>query len=288
MVPDRSITPVGTERLHRRRATAIGCAAVLITVGIAGVAVQSRSEPVAVSSSTAGTPGAAGALVVGADRTVTLLSLGGAGTDPILSRVGSDMGAAVTAVEGFWGTDWSHEIVVVAAETDAEYRAAAPGAPADMAAVAVSDGAGQRIVLGPGANRMSDRALRIVLAHELFHYAARTDTAPDAPRWLTEGVADYVARQDEPRPEHFPVPGGLPDDTEFDAAGAELSAAYDRAWLFARYIAERYGAPTLRTLYLRGAGPDRVDIGTALQQTVGEDADTVLAGWRHWLAVPLG
>ena len=37
-------------------------------------------------------------------------------------------------------------------------------------------------------------ALRIVLRHELFHYAARADTAPDAPRWLTEGVADFVGR----------------------------------------------------------------------------------------------
>lgn len=34
---------------------------------------------------------------------------------------------------------------------------------------------------------MSATALRIVLTHELFHYAARVDTALDAPRWLTEG-----------------------------------------------------------------------------------------------------
>ncbi|EUA23932.1 peptidase MA superfamily protein [Mycobacterium xenopi 4042] len=38
-----------------------------------------------------------------------------------------------------------------------------------------------------GAAAMSDAALRIVLRHELFHYAARADTALDAPRWLTEG-----------------------------------------------------------------------------------------------------
>jgi len=34
---------------------------------------------------------------------------------------------------------------------------------------------------------MSDSALRIVLTHELFHYAARVETALDAPHWLTEG-----------------------------------------------------------------------------------------------------
>ena len=49
-------------------------------------------------------------------------------------------------------------------------------------------------MFAPGAAAMSDASLRIVLRHELFHYASRAETAADAPRWLTEGVADFVAR----------------------------------------------------------------------------------------------
>lgn len=47
---------------------------------------------------------------------------------------------------------------------------------------------------------MSEASLRIVLTHELFHLAARTGTALDAPRWLVEGVADFVARPAAPLP----------------------------------------------------------------------------------------
>ena len=91
--------------------------------------------------------------------------------------------------------------------TDEQFRAAAGGGPAsqwaDIAAVTVADrvdpvdrvAVGQRIVFAPGAAGYERKiGLRIVLTHELFHYAARADTALDAPRWLAEGVADFVAR----------------------------------------------------------------------------------------------
>ena len=52
---------------------------------------------------------------------------------------------------------------------------------------------------------MSDASLRIVLRHELFHYAARADTAADAPRWLTEGVADFIGRPQTPLPANAAV-----------------------------------------------------------------------------------
>ena len=55
-------------------------------------------------------------------------------------------------------------------------------------------------MFAPGAAAMSDASLRIVLRHELFHFASRADTAADAPRWLTEGVADFVGRPPAPRP----------------------------------------------------------------------------------------
>ena len=63
-------------------------------------------------------------------------------------------------------------------------------------------------------------ALQLVLTHELFHFAARADTALDAPRWLLEGAADFVARPDEPLPPRRPQSTELPTDAGLDADGA--------------------------------------------------------------------
>jgi hypothetical protein len=232
--------------------------------------------------------------VVADDRRVTLLGAGTPGADQLLARVTADLPAAVTAVEKFWGTDWPHDIVIVAAGDDAEFAALAGSAVQahDIAAVAVADSvdpvhrtaAGQRIVLAPGAARMNADALRIVLTHELFHYAARIDTATDAPAWLAEGVADYVARPPTPpagtangmRPE-------LPSDVELATPGPARSLAYDRAWWFTRFIADRYGAAALREMYLRICGTGHVDTPTATREVLHTDVESLLADWQHWL-----
>ncbi len=234
-------------------------------------------------------------LTVG-DRTVLLVDMGGPAGDRLLSRVASNMGAAVNAVEAFWGVDWSRDISVVAARTIEEFRAAAGGGPAsqwaDIAAVAVADrvdpahrlAVGQRIVFAPGAATMSNPALRIVLTHELFHYAARADTAPDAPRWLTEGVADYVARPQDPVPaDAVPVPLTLPADTDLDQPGSQRSLAYDRAWWFARFVADTYGTTTLKDLYLAACGVGHADVPTAVRDVLGTDPAGLLVRWHEWL-----
>ncbi len=238
---------------------------------------------------------AAPATFVVADRTVQLLNLGGAGNQPLLARVSSDLGPAVDAVEAFWGTDWSRDITVVATGSDSQFRAEAGGGTpaqwADIAAVAVADrvdpahrvAVGQRIVLAPGAAAMSDPALRIVLNHELFHYAARADTALDAPRWLTEGVADFVARPATRVPAGTPLPTKLPSDAELDAPGPQRSLAYDRAWWFSRFVADSYGAATLRRLYMAACGAGHTDLTAAVNHVLGTDEAGLLAGWQHWL-----
>ena len=202
-------------------------------------------------------------LTVDDGRTVRLVGLGGARTAELFTRIAALLGGAVDAVTAFWGTDWQHDIVIVAAGSDAQFATlagATTGAQwADIAAAAVADhvdlarhtATGQRIVFAPGAAAMSATALRIVLRHELFHYAARADTAPDAPRWLAEGVADFVGRPDTARPGQAAAAAQLPTDADLDATGPARSLAYDRAWWFSRFVAERYGSAALRTLYLR-------------------------------------
>lgn len=231
----------------------------------------------------------------GDDRTVRYVSLGGTRTDRLLSRVAAGMDDAITAVEGFWGTDWGREITVVATASDAEFVAQTNLDPrqnwSDIAAVAVADSvdvergwaSGQRIVFGPGAATMNDGALQLVLTHELFHFAARADTALDAPRWLLEGTADFVARPEEPLPPRGPQSTELPTDAGLDADGDARSAAYDRAWLFTRFIADTYGADGLRRLYVDACGPGHGDFATGVNQALGTDLTGLRATWARWL-----
>jgi hypothetical protein len=252
----------------------------IVAVMLVGRPVTPPAAPAPAATPT--TSVAASSTTVVADgRTVELMSLGGPQTRPLLDRVSGQMDDAARAVTAFWGTDWPRNIVVVATGSDEEFRALAGGG-SDIAAATT----GQRIVFAPGASAMSDNALRIVLRHELFHYAARSQTALDAPRWLTEGVADFVGRPATPRP----GPGQaanlaqLPTDADLDTEGATRSLAYDRAWWFARYIADRYGTDALRHLYEKACGPGHPGIETAISDTVGADLDEVLADWRRWLA----
>ena len=139
-------------------------------------------------------------------------------------------------------------------------------------------------MFAPGAAAMSDASLRIVLRHELFHFASRADTAADAPRWLTEGVADFVGRPPTPPPADAAELATIPTDADLDTAGPAGSAAYDRAWWFSRFVADAYGTATLRALYLRACGPGHPDAATAVRDTLGADLQEVLARWRHWMS----
>jgi hypothetical protein len=236
----------------------------------------------------------ASVLTVGDGRTVRLIGTGPAQGGVLLTRIAAEIGGAVDAVVAFWGTDWQRDIVIVAAGSDADF-AADTGEPArqwaGVAAATVADrvdpvhrsASGQRIVFAPGAAAMSEAALRIVLRHELFHYASRTDTAADAPQVLTEGVADYVGRPATPLPASAALPATLPSDAELDAAGGQGSAAYDRAWWFARFVADSYGAPALRQLYLRACGPGHPDLAAAVSDTLGTDLPDLLSRWGRWL-----
>jgi hypothetical protein len=234
------------------------------------------------------------AMVAGV-RSMRMINLGGSRSEVLLGRVVANIGQAVDAVEAFWGTDWSHDIAVVATGSQGQFEAEAGGGPAaqwtDIAAVTVADridpvrriAIGQRIVFAPGAAGMSETALRIILSHELFHYAARAETAQDAPQWLTEGVADYVARPHTALPGAAALPTTLPSDVDLAAPGFQRSLAYDWAWWFARFVADSHGAAALRALYRTACGMGHVDLPTAVHDVLDTDMTGVLADWRQWL-----
>lgn len=228
-------------------------------------------------------------------RTLSAVNLGGARGAALLDRVRTDFGGAVAAVEGFWDSDWPDEIVVVATDSAAQFESEGGLDPrlewGDIAAVAAAEevdvahrrAAGQRIVLAPGATAMSDAALRIVLAHELFHLAARAETALDAPRWLTEGVADYVARPAVPLPDGAAQITTLPTDAELDGPGPGRAAGYDRAWWFARFVAESFGIGGLRRLYTLACGPGHGDFPWAVRAALDVELADLQVRWADWL-----
>jgi hypothetical protein len=239
--------------------------------------------------------GARAPLSVG-DREVRLIGLGGPAADRLLARIASEMPTAIAKVEAFWGVDWSRDISIVAAGSDDQFREAAGGGPpaqwADIAAVTVADRidpahrvvVGERIAFAPGAAGMSDSALRIVLTHELFHYASRADTALDAPQWPAEGVADFIARPATPIPaEARSQTVSLPSDLELNTPGPQRSLAYDRAWWFARFVADTFGTPKLRAYYLAVCGVAHADPFAAARDVLGVDPAGLLARWQQWM-----
>jgi hypothetical protein len=270
----RSTTSAGTSR------PLLGL--LLIAELIAGLMLIGRPDAPPAAPAPVTTPAAATSRATLADgRTVELISLGAARTEPLVSRVRTQIHGASRAVTGFWGADWPRTIVIVATASDDQFRALAGGG-SDIAASTTRG----RIMFAPGAAAMSDDALRIVLRHELFHFAARADTASDAPRWLTEGVADFVARPEAPRPgpEWAATLAQLPTDADLGTAGAARTLAYDRAWWFTRFVADRYGTATLRRLYERACGTGHPDVATAVSDTLGTGLPEVLAQWRQWLS----
>jgi hypothetical protein len=243
-------------------------------------AAEPSALPVAASVAVS-TPGASTSSTSLPDgRTVMVMALSGARAAGLASRIGAELDGATAAVTNFWGDDWPRHIDIVIAATDEEFLSLSGNGP-DTAATTTSD----RIVFAPGAAEMSDGSLRIVLRHELFHYASRGRTAGDAPRWLTEGVADYVGRPQTPRPgPAFAASlAVLPTDTDLGTPGRTRSQSYDRAWWFSRFVADRYGPAALRSLYVAACAPGHVDVDTAVRETLGADTPSVLTAWRSWL-----
>jgi hypothetical protein len=273
----RSITSAATDR---RRVGVLLVAELICALILVGRSQPAPERPVVAAPASVTTPTAASTTETLNDgRKVRLVGLGGAHTAPLLARIGAQMNDAAHAVTAFWGPDWPRDVLIVAAGSDAEFGRLAGGGP-DIAATTTAE----RIMFAPGVAAVSDASLRIVLRHELFHFASRAETAADAPRWLTEGVADFVGRAPTPRPEDGAELAAIPTDADLDAAGPAGSAAYDRAWWFSRFVADAYGTATLRALYLRACGPGHPDVATAVRDTLGADLLEVLARWRHWMS----
>lgn len=275
----RSTTSGATEAraLDRRRLGAVlGAELICAVLLVAGPQTTPAGPAVAAPPSSTAPSDASRVVATPDGRTAQLIDMGAPGGAALLDRIATELPGATDAVTAFWGAQWPTPIPVVVAGSQDQFATLAGGG-VDVAATTTAD----RIMFAPAAAAMNDADLRMVLRHELFHFAARADTAADAPVWLTEGVADFVGR---PVSAAMPTPlsAQLPTDAELATPGPGRSAAYDRAWSLATYVAQAYGTDRLRALYVAACGHGHPDFPAAVTQALGVELPTVLTGWRDW------
>lgn len=249
------------------------------------------------------------------------------GHEELADRLATELPAALTAVADFWADDdgWTRQAVVAVAADRTEFaallripgpgtdarpagRGTDPGPTADraptdeIAAAAIADPfvfgtppTGQRVVFAPDAgDRLSPDQLRTLLRHELTHVATRAHTADDAPRWLVEGFADYVAHRGlghtfaeiAPTVRAAARSGELPADLPADPAfaGPTAVAAYEQAWTVCAFIAAGDDESQLRRLYRAIAEGGQATEDRLLREVLGVDRASLLAHWRSWVA----
>jgi basic secretory peptidase family protein len=270
VVTETSVATKRSRAASRRRIGAVLGAEFICAVFLVGGTVAAPSGPAVAAPVIATQPApAARTVAMPKGRSAQLVDLGAPGGDVLLDRVSTELPAAITAIDSFWGGDWRRGISIAVAGSPEQFRILGGGGPG-IAATTTDE----RIMFSPAATAMNDADLRTVLRHELFHYAARADTAADAPVWLTEGVADFVGRPAAATA--APAPTSLPTDAELATAEPERSAGYDRAWQFASYVADIYGAEKLRALYLAACGHGHTDVATAVRDVLGVEVSAVV------------
>lgn len=112
--------------------------------------------------------------------------------------------------------------------------------------------AGSRVVFNPDQLGEDRTWLSIVLTHEFTHVAMGPFTAPITPRWLVEGIAEYVGYDSAPVDWDFVADqiskakiSKMPQDRTF----YNVSNNYEASWVMCRMIAKRYGEAKLFSLY---------------------------------------
>jgi hypothetical protein len=203
-----------------------------------------------------------------------------AGRSPLpVERTAAEADAAAARVDGVWGRDWSRTVVVLV-PADVQQMAALLGRSSaagldqlaavttgESAAGATSRTTGDRVVLNPtGFAELTGTGRGAVLAHELTHVATRATVRSTPPLWVDEGFADYVAYLGtslRPRdlaadllgsPRALAALRDLPSDAEFDPAAARVGAAYAKAWLAMRFVAQQGGTIKVVDFYRVATG----------------------------------
>jgi hypothetical protein len=201
--------------------------------------------------------------------------------DSVLAgRVSGLLDESVRDVADILDISWARRVDVVIPTSDSELVSLVGPAFADMAGIAIRDGAGQRVVINRvRAAPLKDTELGLLLRHEITHVATRDLTSDSAPLWLVEGFADWVAfhrlglslRQAAPL--LTSTVSALPSD--FGGSGRDL--AYQQAYSIMVYLESRLGERGVVDFFLRHAAMSAVDLSSV-----------DVAGWREFLRSSIG
>ncbi|GAA3626014.1 hypothetical protein GCM10022223_49030 [Kineosporia mesophila] len=173
-------------------------------------------------------------------------------------------------VDRAWGEEWGGVLTRLVVAGDINELAGLLGRDdtkglTDTAAVTVGphDAPADAVFInGPAFDGLTDLGRQVVLTHELVHVAARAAGDSDAPLWLEEGYADYVAyrgtglsaREIAGEALAAPLPQSLPAVDDFDASDAGAAVAYGQAWVAVTVLADRLGSDAaLKRLYEKAA-----------------------------------
>ncbi len=207
-------------------------------------------------------------------RTEHVLVIGNAPMDTLVDRVTeAEIGhAEVVEVLG----QAPNAIVIVPATAQQAARLLGKQDAAEISEVAATTSGtrppgkpagADRVVLNPeGWGQLTGVGRQVVMTHELVHVALRATSAADAPMWLSEGLAEWVAYKDvEMSPKLVAAsflddvrrngpPEDLPADTEFDTSTIDLAVKYQASWLAVSRIARDHGPQQLLDFYGQIAG----------------------------------
>jgi hypothetical protein len=194
-------------------------------------------------------------------------------------------------------------LVVEAPDTAQDFRTAAgltrPASKAIAAVTTATDGsvterAPVHVFLNPEVfGPLGPVGRQIVVSHEATHVALGA-TMTNAPLWLTEGIADYVALVGTSLPDTVLAaqiralvrkdgpPRALPGAEEFDGSNRDIGAWYEASWLAVRLLAETYGRQELLAFYEQVETEGST--GEAFREVLGTSARSFRKAWQDDLA----
>jgi hypothetical protein len=201
---------------------------------------------------------------------------------PELADVANEiLASAERALDGVgetWPLPWSRKVLILAPSTSEETGRIVQ-ATFDLesfVAFAYSgvdraedwDLNGHRIILNwPNFSVHTEETQQRILVHELLHIATRELAGPSVTAFVDEGIAEWVAQDDNVFEVAQAIDAGewdraLPEDFEFITGdGDDISEAYQESYTAAQFAADRFGAAAVADWY-RLVGEVRLAPGT--------------------------
>jgi len=187
----------------------------------------------------------------------------GEGADSAAATWTARVDRAVTALDevdpGALTTGWNRRLLVEVPAQAASFGRVS-GESVEAAAVTMTAGDSVRIVVNPRATAALDAAaLDALILHEAVHAAVGTPHHPQAPRWLVEGLAEWVVNRADPASraksrrlvkqylDTRPTPAALPTDRQVLAGGPDPLTGYALAEVAVDAMVARLGKPAATT-----------------------------------------